>query len=452
MDSISQFEQVPSGEEVTNIAEVESLRDSELNNFRMTLRPEHLAEFEAISEAKNKDTTGTGPRFDLKLIQRYVLWRVFDLGWTNERFGRFDHYNTSYRRESSRQERIGKKYQWIAYHEFLAYIADHYQYYEWLLHDKGDKFYDGAWQESLRDIDPSCTLKSIPGGLSWDHNRPTWWNPFPCNNWNEQINHQDWIACKDDIPNVEGLLNIINPENGSCWFNLNGHFRWLQPHPADVESYEAVQRYFWLSCSAYIIDAKKNDDFMDWAKDLSFWGLWMPDSPDNNRMFLGEYRWSPAFQYFDQPYYCSGWTKPEKDCPATVLPAAFRYIKEAGGFDCSVDESYTLHLPVYEVVEGLGLKWSGKGADYLGGDNDLAAFDPAVHKEGPGALLIRKDLLMKYLSDEGLAVCWVILGGKTVTRGIGQAKYYGALQISGAYTYKDDELDGFLNFHFDEPT
>ena len=69
------------------------------------------------------------PYFDLKLTQRYVLKRVFELGWTTERFGNFDQFDLErpVARDAAKPERIGKKYQWMAYHEILAYIADHYQ-------------------------------------------------------------------------------------------------------------------------------------------------------------------------------------------------------------------------------------------------------------------------------------------------------------------------------------
>ena len=59
--------------------------------------------------------------FDLSLAQRWILHRVFELGWTVERFGAFDR-SINYRdgRAAHKPERIGKKYQWIAYHEFLG--------------------------------------------------------------------------------------------------------------------------------------------------------------------------------------------------------------------------------------------------------------------------------------------------------------------------------------------
>ena len=183
--------------------------ENALKTLKSTLTEEHLAEFEAILEAKSEDGGRRAPCFDLSLIQRYVLWRVFDLGWTTKRFSEFDQSVAGrwYGREASKPERIGKKYQWIAYHEILAYIADHYQYRESSDED-GSNLYKGPWQEYLRDIDPSCPLLSTPSGTSWDSHSPSWWAPVHYENWDEDVRHWDWIEREDDRPDVLDLLSV----------------------------------------------------------------------------------------------------------------------------------------------------------------------------------------------------------------------------------------------------
>jgi len=50
------------------------------------------------------------PRFDLRQIQRYILSRVFEMGWTTERFGHFGRFVIARDgREASKAERVGKK-------------------------------------------------------------------------------------------------------------------------------------------------------------------------------------------------------------------------------------------------------------------------------------------------------------------------------------------------------
>ena len=432
--------------------QVEQRFENALKTLQSRLTPEHLAEVEAISRANIEDSGKRVPRFDLKQIQRYVLWRVFDLGWTTERFGEFDQFidGQSYEREASKAERIGKKYQWIAYHEILAYIADHYQYRDQSREDEGGQAYEGPWQESLRDIDLSCLLPSTTGGTSWGGHNPSWWGSWLYTDWDEQLRHWDWIRRKDDIPDMRDLLSVERPSDGTRWLNVSGYFNCQQPHPADVEPYDVEQRDIWFICQGYFIRAKDADIFIDWAKDVDFWGRWMPESSEIYNMFLGEYGWSPAFRYFNQPYYgIYGWTNPGENCPTSVRPVLFEYNVGAQGFDCSVDESYTLRLPDHDIVKQLGLKWTRQGANFVDKDGRLAAFDPTAHEDGPTALLIREDLLKQYLSNEGLALCWTILGEKRVLGGSRQS-YHGALRISGAYKYTDQGPKGFLNFFPDK--
>ena len=137
------------------------------------------------------------------------------------------------------------------------------------------------------------------------------------------------------------------------------------------------------------------------------------------------------------------------DCPVNIQVITFEYLQERGGFDCSIDDSYTLRLPATELVNGLGMRWSGNGADYLDTTEQLAAFDPTVHDKGPTALLLREDLLREFLARNGLTLCWTILGEKHVIGAGHLPKYQYSLRMTGAYILNDNDQDGFLNYHED---
>jgi hypothetical protein len=293
------------------LARVEQEREAAVTAFESVLTEEHARALEPVLNAIYSDDEGKRPpRFDLRLIQRYVLWRVFDLGWTTERFGHFDRYAIGYHgREASKAERIGKKYQWIAYHEIMALVADHFQYRERFREDDGDRAYDGPWQKSVRDIDPSCTLRAPTGGTSWDGHTPAWWGASRYENWGNPSSPQEWVLRYDDLPKVEDLLSVSHPYNASRWLNAQGYFNWKKQPPADRESIDVELRELWYICTGYLIRAKDADAFMKWAEGVDFWGRWMPDPPEVYRMFLGEHGWSPASRYFQQPYNGDeGWT------------------------------------------------------------------------------------------------------------------------------------------------
>ncbi len=92
--------------------------------------------------------------FDLGLAQRWMVRKAFDLGWTVERFGYFDRNLSPEGRAAHKAERIGKKYQWLAWHAFLARVSDNFEYRDdqW---NARDTRYDGPWQVGVRDIDRS---------------------------------------------------------------------------------------------------------------------------------------------------------------------------------------------------------------------------------------------------------------------------------------------------------
>jgi hypothetical protein len=210
----------------------------------LVLTEEHARALEPVLNAMFRNDEGKlPPRFDLRLIQRYVLWRVFDLGWTTERFGHFDRFSIGYHgREASKVERIGRKYQWIAYHEIMALVADHFQYRERFREDDGERAYDGPSQESLRDIDPSCTLRSPPRGTSWDGHTPAWWGAARYENWGDPSSPREWVMRYDDLPKVEDLLSVPHPDGASRWLNVEGYFNWKQRPPADQESTDIERR------------------------------------------------------------------------------------------------------------------------------------------------------------------------------------------------------------------
>jgi hypothetical protein len=387
------------------------------------------------------------PYFDLRLFQRYILWRVFDLGWTTERFGEFDRVFVGQSgREAHKAERIGKKYQWIAFHEILAFVSDHFQYLG-EFRGPGDTNYWGPWQDWLRDIDPSCTLRSTPGGTSWSGHAPAWWEPISYNNWDTSTEPGEWALDTRDFPDLAKLLSVANPADGSLWLNAQAYFHWDQPTPADRERSDTEQRQIWAIVTGYLIRNKDADAFMAWAKGVSFWGRWMSEPAEIYKMYLGEHPWAPAARYFEQAYYGErGWHQPGHECPVEVRVAALEYMCEGNVLDCSLDDGFALRLPVPDLIAGLGLHWSGDAGDYIDGGANLCAFDPTAHDIGPSSFLIRQDRLVEFMKREGLTICWAVLAEKRVIGPSLGSRAYPSLEVSGAFVLTAEGPRGSLNF------
>lgn len=421
------------------------------------LTEEHRIEWDAISRDMKDFAVTEGPRFDMRLIQRYIVWRVFDLGWTVERFGWFDRFDVRYMgRTGAKPERMGKKYQWIAYHEMLAYIADNYQYHEKYVEVSKLNGYEGPWQESIRNIDPSLTLRSIPGGTALGPHIPSWWGKERFDAWDEGSSHQAWLASRQELPEIKETLEVVRPTDGTRWLNANGSFVWRQSHAADQDPYEQARRDLWIGVTGYFVRAEEAESFMFWARTVDFWGRWMPEPRESYSTYLGEYGWAPAYEHtFSEVSGFDDWARPKspdgKICPVEIRHVSFVYAAEGGGFDCSVQDPIRLRVPHHDFIRSLDLRPSFRGADFVDPTGTLAAFDPTAHEAGPDGLLLNKDFLEKYLRERGLAICWIVLGEKMIVGGNIGGEFRGHAKMSGAYRLTEDGLVGFLNYKSEIP-
>ena len=415
--------------------------DCELNTLlaevEAAIHPELKPEFEEIVRQRKSGDREQEPRFDLTLVQHYIVGRVHDLGWTEDKFGDFDRqqFHTS-GREADKVERIGKKYQWIAYHEILAYIADHFQYRDRYSQDGGDRVYAGPWQDNFRDIDPSCMIESTEGDSS-----TAWWHFDLHTDWRDNPEHAEWIAHQDDLPNLSDIVFTVRPGETAKWISLNSSFRWTQPTPAEYDTYDVPRRNISVLCMAYLVQSDDIDDLMEWSDGVDYYGRWMPENAGSYGIFLGEFGWSDAYRYFD--LQSEDRVTPGRECPVEVQAFGAEYSAEAG-FDCSIDEGYRLQLPHQQFIEAMELRWSGSGADFEDSSGEIVAMDPSAHGGGPSALLIREDVLREYLEKENLELVWVVYGEKFAVGGSQTGRLQEGLRLSGLFRLTDDGATGSI--------
>ena len=433
-----------------DVSSVDDQRDEVYRHFLAALSDEHRSAWQLLDEER--------PGFTLKEMQRYVLSRVLNLGWTTDRFGSFDGYlrtRGNYTRSERKAERIGKKYQWIAYHELLAYISDHFQFCQ----DWGGHNYDGPWQIGLRDIDPSVVF-DLPSGREKEVSTGTgraWWVPTTYDDWNPDLPTCKWIMDRSDLPEMGAALVVRDPASPNVsWICCYSFQLFQEPHPADQDIYDVERREIWFLRMACLVPKGMSDRFMDWVMSGEFrqsnWQLSVPQL-NGSEVFLGEHCWSPASeqQAEEQDGEPLEWRFPPESepCPAQ-LPVA-THSTSGNGYDCSVGlYAVEVCLPSRAIAEACRLTWNGVGVDYVNTDSELAAFDPSVHEPGPGALLIRSDILEKYLSDHDLELSWAIIGEKRTIGSVGQP--YGWIEVQGAFSYRDGMPDGRTSGEYKQPS
>lgn len=392
--------------------------------------------------------------FDFAFAQRWIFQRVLELGWSVERFGKIDAETEgylTYSRGSHKSERISKKYQWIAYHEFLARVSDHFEFIEYS-RAKEPGQYEGPWQINRRDIDPSCLLKKTEREV-WGHQPNNWWFTSPYDTWDSEPDDLAWLKSNEDLPAIEPLIEAKSPEDDSKWLVLEAYYTWKPPIPLGEDRYETPRRDIWYMLKSYIVKKNKMDELFSWAEKQNFMGRWMPESHEQTDIFLGEFFHYPAFEYHDVPYHGhDGWTRQTRNYnepPCEVLVTTDQYMQEDSGYDCSIDETINIYLPAKWIVENMKLKWNGVEGHFYDNCGNLIAFDPSVKLSGPGALLIKKGAFRQFLDSSGHDVLWTVIGEKDIIGGkMTQEKWKGRLEISGAYRIDQNRIHGGIHTWF----
>jgi hypothetical protein len=390
-------------------------------------------------------------KFDLSIAQRWILKKVLDLGWTIELFGQFDRalqYHSRSGRSAHKAERIGKKYQWIAYHEFLARISDNFEYRGKWSNDL--KKYEGAWQMRLRDIDPSFLLRKTQSE-AWQTNTVTWWFPSEYTSWTIKSDDLDWLKTSGDIPAIQPLIQVTNPNDGSRWLVLDGNYTWQQPTPPEEkDDYNIPRRDMHYVLQSLIVKTTDIDKLLEWFKAQNVFYLPIPKARDLHATFLGELFYAPAYNYQLMPENgYEEWTRGDKSLlPAEVVVPSERYFWEYDDYDCSIDEVISIHTPSKWLYDFLKLEWSGIEGEYNDAEGKLMAFDPSVKSAGPAVLLLNEAALTK-LQQSGYDILWVIAGEKMMIGGnMSPEDWKGRLEIEGVCRKNCVNIEGFLRSNF----
>ena len=348
---------------------------------------------------------------------RWILGRVLKLGWTPARLGAYDSGVASQGRHTAdnRIERIGKKYQWIAYHELLARIADHCAFKPWFSDQSGP--YEGPWQLALRDIDP--TLMSSPLKEPMPRTPATWRQPLSVRieRFSGDRGRAQWSTSDSDVPSADdlrSLLRVTHPE-GSTWLTLHEMLGWEEDPPKYSPTNSVARGELWLQVRSYIVPRGLFGPFMGWARQQDWYGRWMPEGPTTANTYLGEWPWHvSAGTGSDRPLEVGSHRFQVGEAPADVRPTWAEYHWEGDG---SLVGGMNRALPASWLVGHAGLRRHAGAFAFDDRTGRVAAFDPSAGESGPSALLFREDSLRTLLDREDCSLVWTVLGEKNVLGG-----------------------------------
>ncbi len=413
---------------------------------------------------------------DIPNLYYYALQFIQnDLGYTDDLFTEYDtrsRYFPRSRHDVKKIERIGKKYQWIAYYNILARLSDTYA----LKADWGgeETNYEGPWEPYVRDFDPTLNTGSMhPAKL-------------PCIA-NAHISNDDFISSEssDEIAKAWSMKRcpfFDRHENRLCFSDSDG-VQWIALHQsaeADSEiemwdrerlSFKAGAQRTWSQSNAFLAQKCDVDRLEKGLKTVSLRQLEFP-SYRSYALFNREYYWAPsACSVFreewrelevptsetqtihidlpedennplrailaEQGKLSSEYEKVIYASLCRIKPAYCQYLWEEE-YDASQEVATSFDLPCKDIIEQLSLSQREHDGFFFDSNGTLVSFDSDICGLHCG-LLIRKDYLESFLRTNNLTLFWECLGEKQFFK-CSQSQIW--TEWEGIYILRNHSIDG----------
>ena len=340
---------------------------------------------------------------DVHGLNHYAIKMIFEeYGYDYSLLGAFDNSVSSYDRQPSQVERIGKKYQWIAFFNLLARVADNCEVKRNAFDGENREVkYVGTFEPYVRDIDPTILLtKSVKEGLAEQLDESFW---------NEE--NLSWMKSKSNLPDPVRFI-CRKDNNEKEWLSLGEKLFFTQPLKLGEKNFYHGQKELHYSLNAYIVKKSEFSKIKKCAKNKNFFLRWMPENRECFRIFDKEYYWSDAFYSL----YGSELRSNLFDVSTIVGrvgTTCYQYFWE-NKRDFSKENTLSYFKPselLYDILKLHPSEYDGK---YLNRMCEIVCVDPSVDGKENSSLLVHKDELLNALDENSLDVFWTILGEKDI--------------------------------------
>jgi hypothetical protein len=356
-------------------------------------------------------------RYPSELARRWIVQRTMSLGWRPELFGEFDHYLNYSRvgRESHKPERFGKKYQWIAYHELLARVADNFHY---LPYREQPQPLCGIWEINDREIDPSLPpvpyrefQERITKQGTWQPTGPQFPGPPPGSvDFNRYGGDSHaFLSDRDSLPYPDQIVRLTS-NTGETWMLLDAHLTHAaRPVSNDPGMWSDRQFYSlrsWLVPSAEVSSAVAA--LPAELEDHTFTFDLMESEGHIDCCYFGELGWREMHcpHQHDGPLTV---TRPDGTTLA-LTPTVEGYTWEGVIWDCSIEASVHVALPSTFIQRSSNLSWSRDSATWYGGNELVMSYLPTADVYPGELFVVREDWLRDYLAAQGMALVFAVGG------------------------------------------
>lgn len=350
-------------------------------------------------------------------LMKVCIKKIFDYGYDVEKHGEFDLRYIQIR-SSNIKGRIGKKYQWIALYELLAEISDKYPSIYLSGEDKCT--FEGSWQLSLRNIDPTLVNEEL-----YKNKKLSIFKNF------YEFNENSWFKLDDLNFNViDSELRILNEKDH--FIILEGSFDWK-----DSDDIDFTKKNVWSQIRSYLVPSEKFKEIFSYLKYKNFNGRWMPESPDIRNMFNKEIHQSLAFddyynKYGDENIYIED-TLFEVELPIIQ----FSSTEEENHYS---SEYFRISKKIFDNQK---LKYGQGDSCIYTQDGKLIGMDLYELTHERNMFVINKRFLLKYLQQNNLSIFFTVLGEQIENKNNLFDTLF--LPFSGVYYIKNNHVEGNLN-------
>lgn len=356
-----------------------------------------------------------------------------DFGW-NDELGKLDDHVYSEGRYNNVTERYGKKYLWLALYKADALLSDCYEVVDESrcvfspeLKDLEPIPYPWHTREYSR-IDP--TILDKKDAVSY--------TSFQTSDIENVENISDELWLSKDYPVQEPRLKVTDID-GSEWIVLTCY----DGHKTDSEE-DTVKDLFLFTNAAFV----KNNEleiFKDWAKDQNFYGRWMPERRNGSIEYLwNEYPW--ALTYKRTLRDMEDFHREYKGNPFTLCLSYEAQLQEEWiGLDENEISLREASMPEHRVMNSLNLYTAERGVVRDKADNTIVTRNFAIGKMN--GLVMRKEYLEKYLSENDMTLVFYSLGEKYVRGRDSYLNIGNRHDLSGAFYYVNGGIKDIQPMH-----
>lgn len=425
--------------------------------------------------------------FSSKELIYMGIRRLLEIGYDPKKFSEFDKLDGKYfDRYGNIEERMGKKYQWIVFHEMMARISDNFIPYE-IQYEYDDQYneylknprysYLDLLTEYIWDDDELDSAKAeVPSHKiafpkkeimsSEDHiiNQKKRYTPYT-GPWDDYLRDIDPTVLVEHLPEkiqnnfFKGLPEIVD----STWIKQNLSVKELtDPLEFSFRNKKYVNLAFYFDEKR--INKKSNTSLLGKDDNFTLMGraLIAPNSirtdvvnnkkqskgnnvfpPSTTTIYLREYYWSIAYQSWKTSRY----EDDEKFAPEIEYAAHHYGWEKANQYTMmnsnEPNANFSMFLPsdfftnYFNLEMNLNYEWVNK-------DLEIIAFDGRIYGYEDG-LYFRKDHLDKYLLENNAFILWECYFDKVGLNMFHDSHYLVYIEDNKYVVYIQDQRSDFYN-------